>query len=161
MKWNDREEWERIFGQSVVVLVVVLIALLVAKCSFAFDQFPDVKESEAIGFFEDKRMGLFWKVYDLNGDGLPECAKGYKPKSVTEVPQIMFNPMTGQMMVRVKKIPNIEGLNPVYYWLDKNGDGNGSDIDGLSLDEFLYDPKMDGFNGNEKKAYPLLNGDEV
>lgn len=137
--------------------MILLVMLLMTTYAIGFDykKFPNPENKYLSGKVLDMERGIAWKVYDIEGDGKADYAIGYIPNKIVKIPRIMFNPKTNKMMYRLDFIPDLEGVKPSYYWLDLNGDGKGKSLGEISIDEYLYDQKTDGLNGNEQKALNL------
>jgi len=85
---------------------------------------------------------MLWEVYDANGDGRIDCALGWKKWYPSE--------RKYEWSVKIGK--------PLYYWLDldENCEGVHRGVDGemvFSHEEYLYDKRKDGLNGNEEVGY--------
>jgi hypothetical protein len=119
----------------------------ISFCSLAYKKFPDLKEKAPSHTAYWHEKDIFWEIYDLDGNEVPDVATGYKP--TLAVPSFV---MTVHGMAVIWQV-DIEGVAATYYWTDLDGDGIPFGEDVKSRAEILHDPKEDGFNGNEKIAF--------
>ena len=129
--------------------LLILLAIVPFMCAFSYESFTELTNKEPNHTAYHEQNDIYWQIFDLDEDGNPDAAMGYKPNGA--VPVFMMTPVGMMLMWQV----DIDGVSATYYWKDLDGNGLPFQDEGYDTAEILHDPNGDGLNGNEEVAYKL------
>ena len=120
----------------------VTSAIIPNDIASTLPQEPDEFDRREVEAYYDWRNNLFFRRFNLTGvEGIANYMTARRTYKVS----------TNQYGYEVA----VTFANPLFYWLDQNGDGEFEP----SRDEMWIDIEEDGINGNEKLYDPMVRDD--